>query len=54
MKVFGKVVDYSNTKNPLLICIHDEKTFYIPMNGNFIKEIKNDITLDDSAKGLIL
>lgn len=53
-KIFGKVVDYSNTKNPLLICIHDEKTFYIPMNGNFIKEIKDDIFLEESAKGLIL
>ena len=53
-KIFGKVVDYSNTKKPLLICIHDEKTFYIPMNGNFIKEIKDDIFLEESAKELIL
>lgn len=53
-KEFGKVVDYSNTKNPLLICVQDEKTFYIPMNGNFIKEINENIILDESAKGLIL
>lgn len=53
--VFGSVNDYINGVNPLLKCDHDGKTFYIPLNGNFIKKVTDDvIELDESAKELII
>ena len=52
---FGEVVDYSNTLNPLLICEHNNKTFYIPLNGDFIESVnESSVNLKESAKELIL
>lgn len=52
---FGEVIDYSNTLNPLLICKHDDSTFYIPLNGDFIECMSGySVVLNESAKELIL
>lgn len=53
--VIGKVLDYDNGINPLLICLINDKKVYIPLKGNFIKEVNDDnIILEEIAKGIIL
>lgn len=54
-KIVGKVLDYENTNNPLLICLIDNKKVLIPLKGNFIDNMNEDqINLNKMAKELII
>lgn len=52
--VYGIVKDYSNTLNPLLQ-IEYNKTYYIPINSNFIKnvDLENKKIIVENIEGLI-
>lgn len=53
--VYGIVKDYSNTLNPLLQIEYD-KTYYIPINSNFIKNVdleKKELIVEN-IEGLII
>lgn len=55
-ELIGKAVDYTTGQNPLL-CVKNEKTFYIPLKGNFIKEVDLDnkrIKVSENVRGLML
>ena len=53
--IYGIVKDYSNNLNPLLQIEYD-KTYYIPINSNFIKnvDIKNKQIIVENIEGLII
>lgn len=56
-EILGKVADYQVGMNKLLNIKYNDKTYYIPLNGNFIKKVdvlENKIYVDESVKGLIL
>ena len=53
--VYGVVKDYSNNLNPLLQ-IEYNKTYYIPINSNFIKnvDLENKLLIVENIEGLII
>lgn len=53
--VYGMVKDYSNDLNPL-IRVSYEKDYYIPLKGNYIKEIDliNKRIIVENIEGLII
>lgn len=53
----GIINDYNNGINPLLEVKKDNNTYYIPIKGEFIKNVdlnNSIIYLNESAKGLLL
>ncbi len=55
-KEYGKVVDYTTGKNPLLIVSINNKEKYIPNNKEFIKEIdinNKKIIVNEIGKGVL-
>lgn len=53
-KYLGKVVDYYNGDNPLLKIELNNKYYYIPLNANYIKEVKDKVYVEEETKELIL
>lgn len=55
-KIIGSIIDYTTGLNPLLVVMHEEKQFYIPMNGDFITNVdvkNNKVFVSDSVRGLM-
>lgn len=53
----GTVYDYTTGVNPLLEVKYNNKSYYIPLNSNYIDHVdkeNNKVYVIDSAKGLIL
>ena len=53
----GTIKDYTTGPNPLLIIENDDKAYYIPLKGNFIKsvDLKNyKIYVADAVKELMI
>lgn len=56
-EVLGRVTDYQTGMNQLLIVNFNNKTYYIPLNGDFIKSVdasNNKIFVNEDIKGLII
>lgn len=54
---YGIVQDYNRGQNSLLHVRYQDKTYYIPLRGDFIQEVnleKKEIKAFESVKGLIL
>lgn len=55
-ELIGVVEDYNNGLNPLLIIKNDNKTFYIPINGNFIESVdleNKKLYVTEDVRGLM-
>ena len=53
----GTITDYTTGANPLLCVDYNNKTYYIPLKGDFISnvDIKNHkVEVNDNVKGLLL
>ena len=56
-EVVGIVTDYTTGMNPLLCVNHNNKTYYIPLKGDFITRVdvmNHKVLVNDSVKGLML